>query len=113
MKVKRNEPKGKSSIQELNPLNDRLGKIAINRKLLIIDPKPEFLTLIFSNFYPFHIETRYDIDEYGTIIYTGYSKFFGRKNEGEPIPSYQFTFKDTDSNKPEIDDVIVVNNKNE
>lgn len=54
------------------------------------------MKLLFSNFYPIHIE-RGAFDD--SFIYSGYSEHFKEIKEGEPIPAYEAILHfDMDSN---------------
>jgi len=76
-------------------LKKRLGKIGLNRDLLVKTPDFNYLKLIFSNFYPVHSEIVYESNGFeGIVVFYGYSKYFRelKIEEGEPTPTYKMEF---------------------
>lgn len=73
--------------------NERLrfkrGTVRVHKDLLF-NPPIEILSLFFKNFYPVHIEVKFDV-----FIYTGMSEHFKEIKEGEQIPEYEAMFKET------------------
>lgn len=66
-------------------LKNRKGKTIIDRKLLF-EQSEEVLRLLFSNFFPVHIEPNFLTD---TMTYYGLSNLFDEIIEGEVIPTYE------------------------
>lgn len=72
-------------------LRDKKGKITINRKFLF-EQDSSILSLVFSKFFPTHIENNFVTDE---LTYWGYSELFEVVKEGIVPPTYEIilTFK--------------------